>query len=251
MEAIYFKEVNVEIAKDQPQYKTLPAHVTDRGIMVTCFKLSPEEIKSVRQNGVIWVQVFKGAAPLQPLSILAVKDWFKQIEINDDGSYQITPDVHSSEMPKTLSKADIRKKIEDYNHNYYSAVANVKDQKTVENKYYEEYIDPMVDWIHSLQGAKAVDDGAVKPITSTNNSSKFKKGDTVRVLSVSPPELAEVLSSEYDNKESNCHIYKLKGSKGLEWIAAEYELSEPLKSPRGNILVDQTEQSDSVTKSQK
>ena len=48
MKPIKFKEVNVEIAKDQPEYITLPAYV-DKESSTFCFQLSKEEQQAIVQ----------------------------------------------------------------------------------------------------------------------------------------------------------------------------------------------------------
>lgn len=63
MESIDFKQRNAEIAKDQPQYRTLFAHICERFIneffrevhKTVCFKLDPEELKQVNDTGCIWL----------------------------------------------------------------------------------------------------------------------------------------------------------------------------------------------------
>ena len=55
MKAIEFKEQNVEIAKDQDEYLTLPAYKADDGTMVTCQGLSFCERLKVLFTGKIWM----------------------------------------------------------------------------------------------------------------------------------------------------------------------------------------------------
>lgn len=63
MESVDFKQRNAEIAKDQPQYRTLFAHICERFIneyfreihKTVCFKLDPEELKQVNETGCIWL----------------------------------------------------------------------------------------------------------------------------------------------------------------------------------------------------
>jgi len=70
LQAIDFPERNVEIAKDQPQYRTLPAFVdtnTAEGVMVTCWQLSWRDRLAVLVTGKLWASVWTFSQPLQPL----------------------------------------------------------------------------------------------------------------------------------------------------------------------------------------
>jgi hypothetical protein len=57
MDAIEFPEVNVILAKDQPEYVPLPVFVDGRDEMkpvTACFKLTPEELEEINRTGVLW-----------------------------------------------------------------------------------------------------------------------------------------------------------------------------------------------------
>lgn len=82
MKAIYFPEVNVEIAKNQPEYNTLPAYISNEGVMVTCFEFTDEEIQNIIKNKKIWVQVLMGNNRLQPFSLIPVKNYFESVITN-------------------------------------------------------------------------------------------------------------------------------------------------------------------------
>lgn len=73
MDAIKFPESNVEIAKDQPEYNTLPALVRDSGEVVICWQLSPEEIARINETGQIWQTMLTFGMPLQPQRITTEK----------------------------------------------------------------------------------------------------------------------------------------------------------------------------------
>jgi hypothetical protein len=66
MKAIDFKEANTEFAKDQPQYKTLPALKTNDGEVVTRYKLSFKERVKVLFTGEIWHGQLTFNKPMQP-----------------------------------------------------------------------------------------------------------------------------------------------------------------------------------------
>lgn len=69
MDPVEFDGCNTVFAKDQPQYRPLPAMV-DRedphGLTVICWKLTPAEIVAVMQTGIIWQSVCTFNQPLQP-----------------------------------------------------------------------------------------------------------------------------------------------------------------------------------------
>jgi len=66
MNPIKFGEVNVEFAKDQPEYNTLPAFRSDDGIVVTCWRLSFKERIYVLLKGNIWLSMMTFNKPLTP-----------------------------------------------------------------------------------------------------------------------------------------------------------------------------------------
>ncbi|KKN04615.1 hypothetical protein LCGC14_1095600 [marine sediment metagenome] len=85
IEAVDFKGANVVIAKDQPEFKPLPAMAfPEEGYIITCWKLAPEDLKTVNENGGhIYLKVITGNKPLQPLRIMA--DLSDDIELTRDG----------------------------------------------------------------------------------------------------------------------------------------------------------------------
>jgi hypothetical protein len=69
MKLIHFPELNVVIAKDQPEYLPLPAHrfINDpQGRIVCCWKMTWRERLTVLFRGVVWHQVLTFNQPLQP-----------------------------------------------------------------------------------------------------------------------------------------------------------------------------------------
>lgn len=67
MDAVEFKGCNVELAKNQKEYKTLPAfHDKENGIMVTCYKLSFKELLKVVLTRKVWLGQMTFNGPLQP-----------------------------------------------------------------------------------------------------------------------------------------------------------------------------------------
>lgn len=68
MELIDFPEQNTVFAKDQPEYRRLPAHRfnDDDGRIACCWQLSWRERLRVLFTGRIWQQVLTFNNPLQP-----------------------------------------------------------------------------------------------------------------------------------------------------------------------------------------
>ena len=75
MQAIDFKEANITIAKDQPQYIPLPAYVkaNDVGEIVCCWKLTRRERLKLFFTGNLWVSVLTFGGLLQPLKLTVHK----------------------------------------------------------------------------------------------------------------------------------------------------------------------------------
>lgn len=68
MHLIEFEEQTIVIAKDQPQYKPLPAHQfkDSEGRLACCWKLSFVDRLKVLISGKIWHQILTFNNPLQP-----------------------------------------------------------------------------------------------------------------------------------------------------------------------------------------
>lgn len=68
MEAVEFKEQNVVFAKDQPEYRPLPAFKADtpQGEVISCYKLSWRERLQVLITGRLWVSLLSFNKPLTP-----------------------------------------------------------------------------------------------------------------------------------------------------------------------------------------
>jgi len=67
MNAIKFKDCNVEFAKNQKEYKTLPAfRDTENGIVITCYKLSLIDLLKVVFTRRVWLGQMTFNEPLQP-----------------------------------------------------------------------------------------------------------------------------------------------------------------------------------------
>ena len=70
MKLIEFPEQTVVIAKDQPEYLPLPAHVfkdnPHEGRIACCWKLTVRERIKVLFIGIIWHEILTFRQPLQP-----------------------------------------------------------------------------------------------------------------------------------------------------------------------------------------
>jgi hypothetical protein len=66
MKLASFPEVSVTIAKDQPEYLPLPAHVASDGVVTCCWAMSWRERIRALITGKVWHQVMTFGAPLQP-----------------------------------------------------------------------------------------------------------------------------------------------------------------------------------------
>ncbi len=76
MQPIKFFGYNVEFAKDQPQYFTLPGYRCPndmRGQVVFCWQLSWRERLSVLLFGKLWHSVLTFNNPLQPMKLQTEK----------------------------------------------------------------------------------------------------------------------------------------------------------------------------------
>lgn len=70
MRPIEFDGFTGTLAKDQPQYQPMPAHLsrTDgNGTLTTCWQLTPEEIIDVINTGQLWIQVQTFGHLVQPM----------------------------------------------------------------------------------------------------------------------------------------------------------------------------------------
>lgn len=75
MKAIEFKEQMVIVAKDQKEYKPLPAYVSD-GILVCCFELSKKELKKTLETKNAKIVILNFNGPVQPMEVRTIKPEF-------------------------------------------------------------------------------------------------------------------------------------------------------------------------------
>lgn len=76
MEPIKFDGANVVFGAEQPEYQPLPAERRGKGQtgeILTCWELTPDEIKRIQETGVIWLSVLTFGNLLQPVLLSADK----------------------------------------------------------------------------------------------------------------------------------------------------------------------------------
>lgn len=83
MKLIEFPEQTVVIAKDQPEYEPLPAHVFHdaTGRIACCWRLTWRERFKLLFTGLIWHQVLTFGHALQPQLLTVEKPDMKQPQI--------------------------------------------------------------------------------------------------------------------------------------------------------------------------
>lgn len=69
MKPISFREQNIVIAKDQPEYIPIPALKDARGMVTMCWQFSWWERVQMLFTGKLWHQVMTFNAPLQPIKL--------------------------------------------------------------------------------------------------------------------------------------------------------------------------------------
>jgi len=75
MTAVDFKEANLKIAENQPEYETLPVHHnSEEGSIVYCFELDEAEIKQVRETGRIYLKQITFNKSMQPIGMSCLKE---------------------------------------------------------------------------------------------------------------------------------------------------------------------------------
>lgn len=78
MEPINFKEANLTLAKNQPQYKQLPVYYDphNSGVMIYCYKVSWLERLRILFSGKIWASQLTYNNGFNPVNMAADKDHF-------------------------------------------------------------------------------------------------------------------------------------------------------------------------------
>lgn len=75
MELKEFKEVNVRVAENQPEYITIPAFVNPKeGSITFCFELDQSERERIMDTGEIWFTQLTGGGKMQPVCCSTIKE---------------------------------------------------------------------------------------------------------------------------------------------------------------------------------
>ena len=70
MKPIEFEGVNVVYGANQPEYIPLPGQRRGEcGELLTCWELTPDEIKKIQETGKIWLSILTFGQPLQPVRL--------------------------------------------------------------------------------------------------------------------------------------------------------------------------------------
>ena len=75
MQPLNFDGANVVFGAKQPKYIPLPAEYRGgkSGEILTCWELSPDELKRVQETGKLWLGVLTFGQPLQPVYLAVEK----------------------------------------------------------------------------------------------------------------------------------------------------------------------------------
>lgn len=69
-----FKEVNIRIAENQPEYETLPAFHNDiEGSVTFCFALNKQELDEIAKTGKIWFKQLTFNKAMNPIAMSVLK----------------------------------------------------------------------------------------------------------------------------------------------------------------------------------
>jgi hypothetical protein len=69
MDIVEFEGMNCVYAKDQAEYRPLPAYRSPDGVVVSCWQLTAEERQKVLETGQVWVSLMTFNRPLQPIRV--------------------------------------------------------------------------------------------------------------------------------------------------------------------------------------
>lgn len=73
MKAIEFKEQNIVIAENQPEYENLPALAQTNGIITFCMQLDDQEVEKIVSEGKANITVLNFGGPVQPIAVATSK----------------------------------------------------------------------------------------------------------------------------------------------------------------------------------
>lgn len=73
MEAIEFKEQNIVIGENQPEYGNLPALAQTNGIITFCMRLDDQEVEKIVSEGKANITVLNFGDPTHPIAVASDK----------------------------------------------------------------------------------------------------------------------------------------------------------------------------------
>jgi len=77
MKSKRFDEVNIEVAKNQPQYETIFANIDYSQPMTlpvtACFELTEAEIEDIKRDGVLWLTQLTFGRNYMPILLSTIK----------------------------------------------------------------------------------------------------------------------------------------------------------------------------------
>ncbi len=73
MSPVEFPGCNLVFAKDQPEYMPLPVHKAKDGVVVSCWKLTPEEFVILTETRQIYLTMLTFNQPLTPVLLTVAK----------------------------------------------------------------------------------------------------------------------------------------------------------------------------------
>lgn len=75
MEIQDFKEVNIRIAEDQPEFQTVPAlHNPKEGSITYCFRLTQADLERIKKEPFIYFKQYTGNKAMQPIYPTTLKE---------------------------------------------------------------------------------------------------------------------------------------------------------------------------------
>lgn len=75
------EEREIAVAKDQPEYRTLPSLPVDQGIVLTRWELTPKERRRIQAGGSIYLYIHHFGNPIQPLLLTTEIDFLQPQEM--------------------------------------------------------------------------------------------------------------------------------------------------------------------------
>ena len=84
MEPVEFEQQNTVYAKDQPEFLPLPAYVNAEET-ISCWKLTPDEIKKISETGILWLRQVNFGRPLQAQAPTVDTPWPTTEELKGQG----------------------------------------------------------------------------------------------------------------------------------------------------------------------